>query len=76
MNRSYVSVLVQFVVGQLDLLEGNHLLHQLLPGERRVRVDVQPANAARRARHILSSDWLTGVRRLISQSTRVLKLIN
>lgn len=36
-------MLVQFVVRQFDLLEGNHLLHQLLSGERRVRVDVQPA---------------------------------
>jgi len=53
-----MSVLVQFVVCQLDFLEGNHLLHQLLSGERRVRVDVQPAGEEE---HI-SSDWLRGVR--------------
>lgn len=38
-----MSVLVQFVVCQFDFLEGNHLLHQLLSSERRVRVDIQPA---------------------------------
>lgn len=42
-TSAHMSVLVQFVVRQLDFLEGNHLLHELLPGERRVRVDVQPA---------------------------------
>lgn len=36
-----MSVLVQLVVCQLDFLEGNHLFHELLPGERRVRVDVE-----------------------------------
>lgn len=57
-----MSVLVQFVVRQLDFLEGNHLLHQLLPGERRVRVDVQPVET-----NESSSDWLRGVRSLPNQ---------
>lgn len=42
-RNAHMSMLVQLVVCQLDLLKGNHLLHQLLSGERRVRVDVQPA---------------------------------
>lgn len=38
-----MSVLIQFVVGQFDFLEGHHLLHELLSGEGRVGVDIQPA---------------------------------
>lgn len=53
-----MSVLVQFVVRQFDFLEGNHLLHQLLSGERGVRVDVQPAGEEEAAGHILGRDWL------------------
>lgn len=37
-----MSVLVQLVVRQFHFLEGNHLLHELLSGERGVRVHVQP----------------------------------
>ena len=42
-TSAHMSVLVQFVVCQFDFLEGDHLLHELLSGERGVRVDVQPA---------------------------------
>lgn len=49
-------MLVQLVVGQFDLLEGDHLLHELLPGERWVRMDVQPA--AQTAPVNICSDWL------------------
>ena len=35
-------MLVGDVVGQLELVEGDHLLHPLLPGGRTVRVDVHP----------------------------------
>ena len=38
-----MSVLVQVVVGQLELVEGDHLLHPDCPGGRRVGVDVEPA---------------------------------
>lgn len=41
-EEAHMSVLVQLIVGQLDLLEGDHLLEELLAGERRVRVHVQP----------------------------------
>lgn len=46
-------MLVQLVVRQFDLLEGNHLLHELLPGERRVRMDVQPAGPDGTGQHLL-----------------------
>lgn len=32
--KTHVTMLVQLVVRQFDLLKGNHLLHELLPGER------------------------------------------
>ena len=51
-----MSVLVQFVVRQFDLLEWNHLLHELLSGERGVRVDVQPAGPDGTGQHPLF--WL------------------
>lgn len=62
-----MSVLVQFVVRQFDLLEGNHLLGELLSGERRVRVDVQPAGGAER--QIRGCDWSRGGRELPNQRT-------
>ena len=37
---TYKAVLVRDVVGQLQLVEGDDLLHPLLPGRRAVRVDV------------------------------------
>lgn len=33
-SRAYLAVLVHVVVGELDLLEGDHLLRELIPGER------------------------------------------
>lgn len=48
-------MLVQLVVGQFDLLEGDHLLHELLSGERGVRMDVQPAGPGE---PVNISDWL------------------
>ena len=39
---THQAVLVGDVVGQLELVEGDHLLHPLLPGGRTVRVDVHP----------------------------------
>ena len=37
-----MSVLVQIVVGQFELVEGDHLFHPDGAGGRRVRVDVEP----------------------------------
>ena len=37
-------MLVRQVVGELQLVEGDHLLHPLLPCRRAVRVDVHPGN--------------------------------
>ena len=50
---TYKSVFVWDVVGQLQLVERHHLLHPLLPGGWRVRVDVQPLRhlGVRLARH-------------------------
>ena len=39
---THQAVLVGDVVGQLELVEGDHLLHPLLPGGRTVGVDVHP----------------------------------
>ena len=39
---THQAVLVGDVVGQLELVEGDHLLHPLLPRGRAVRVDVHP----------------------------------
>lgn len=61
-SGAHMSVLVQFVVRQLHFLKGNHLLHQLLAGEWRVWVDVQPAGKKNS-----TSDWLKGVRFLSNQ---------
>ncbi len=49
----HLAILIQLVVGQLDLLEGDDLLPQLLPGVGRVRVGVQPPGwrRIRLARH-------------------------
>ena len=35
-------MLVRYVVGELELVEGDDLLHPGLPGSRRIRVDVHP----------------------------------
>lgn len=37
-----MSIVVQLVVGQLELVKGDNLLHPLGSGGRRVRVDVHP----------------------------------
>lgn len=42
-----MSVLVHLVVGELDLLEGHDLFAQLVTGERRVGVRVQPVRSGR-----------------------------
>lgn len=50
---NYLSVLVHFVIGELDLLERHDLFPQLFPGVRGVRVSVQPIRSGgiRFARH-------------------------
>lgn len=55
-----MSVLVQFIVCQFDFLEGDHLLHELLSGERGVRMDVQPAGGREEEeeRRVISSALL------------------
>lgn len=55
-----MSVLVQFVVCQFDFLEGDHLLHELLSGERGVRVDVQPAGGREEEERRVISSALIG----------------
>lgn len=40
---TYMSVLVERVVGELELEEGDRLLHPVAPRGRRVRVEVRPA---------------------------------
>lgn len=37
---THVALVVQLVVGQLELVEADHLAHPRLPRGRRVRVDV------------------------------------
>ena len=39
---TYQAMLVREVVGELELVEGDNLLHPLLPAGRTVRVDVHP----------------------------------
>ena len=39
---TYQAMLVGEVIGQLELVEGDNLLHPLLPGGGTVRVDVHP----------------------------------
>ena len=50
---SYQAVLVGQVVGELELVEGDNLLHPLLAGGRTVRMDVHPLGhlGVRLARH-------------------------
>ena len=52
-RATYESVLVADVVGQLELVEGDHLLHPLLAGGRAVRVDI---HALRHLRVSLAGD--------------------
>ncbi len=47
MIGAHLSILVQLVVGQLDLLEGHDLLPQLLPGVGTVRMWIQPPRRGR-----------------------------
>ena len=44
---TYISILVRNVVGQLEFVETDHLLHPLLPCTRRVWMDVAPAGHLR-----------------------------
>ncbi len=63
-------MLVQLVVRQFDFLEGNHLLHQLLSGERWVRVDVQPAREEEEIKSSVVIGWESFKRMFDTQSTQ------
>ena len=39
---TYISLFIRYIVGELEFMEGDDLLHPLLPGGGAVRVDVHP----------------------------------